>query len=83
MPSRIHRGDIFLFDLGKPPPGNHVMADPHPVVVVQCDEGNDNSSMTVVAACTRTIKSKIYGWDCILEAGARGDYMSLSREKHT
>lgn len=71
MASRIKRGDIFWLDLGGPVPSSHVMADLHPVVVVQCDDGNDHSSLTVVVVGTTTIK-RVYSWDCILEAGEGG-----------
>lgn len=73
LTSRIKRGDIFWFDLGKiDEKTGHVLADIHPVVVVQCAEGNDNSHITIIVPGTSQFKSRIYGWECVLEAGEGG-----------
>ncbi len=48
------------------------MADIHPVNVVQCAEGNDNSHITIVVPGTSQIKGRICGWECVLEAGEGG-----------
>lgn len=71
MSTRIRRGDIFTYDLDIPPLGSRVMADPHPVIVVQCDEGNAHSSLTTFAVGTSTI-NRVFSWDCILETGEGG-----------
>jgi len=52
----VKRGEIYFCDLGEN--DGSVQNGTRPVLVVQCDEGNDASTTTVVAAITTATKKK-------------------------
>ncbi len=52
----VKRGEIYLYDFGYNP--ESIQNGVRPVLVVQCDEGNQASSTTIVAALTTAIKKQ-------------------------
>ena len=54
---KVKRGEIYLYDFGNNP--ESVQNGTRPVLVIQCDEGNEASTTTIIAAMTTAIK-KMY-----------------------
>lgn len=54
--SKIKRGEIYLYDFGTNE--GSIQSGVRPVLVVQCDDGNDASTTTVIAAMTTAIKKR-------------------------
>lgn len=54
--SKVKRGGIYLYDFGSNP--ESIQNGIRPVLVVQCDEGNQASRTTIVAALTTAIKKR-------------------------
>lgn len=54
--SKVKRGEIYLHDFGSNE--GSIQNGIRPVLVVQCDEGNQASTTTVVAALTSVIKKR-------------------------
>lgn len=54
--SKVKRGEIYLYDFGCNT--GSIQNGVRPVMVVQCDEGNQTSPTTVVAAITTIIKKQ-------------------------
>lgn len=54
--NKVRRGEIYLLDFGKNE--GSIQNGVRPVMVVQCDEGNEASTTTVVAAMTSVIKKR-------------------------
>ena len=52
--NKVRRGEIYLIDFGSSE--GSIQNGVRPVMVVQCDEGNEASTTTVVAAMTSVIK---------------------------
>lgn len=53
---KVKRGEIYLHDFGSN--AGSIQNGVRPVLVVQCDEGNQASTTTVVAALTSVIKKR-------------------------
>ena len=53
---KVKRGEIYLYDFGKNE--GSMQNGLRPVLVVQCDEGNQASTTTVIAALTSAIKKR-------------------------
>ena len=53
---KVRRGEIYLHDFGSNE--GSIQNGVRPVLVVQCDEGNQASTTTVVAALTSVIKKR-------------------------
>ena len=53
---KVKRGEIYLYDFGTNP--ESVQDGIRPVLVVQCDDENEASTTTVVAAMTTAIKKR-------------------------
>lgn len=53
---KVKRGEIYLYDFGSNP--ESIQNGLRPVLVVQCDEGNQASPTTIVAALTTAIKKR-------------------------
>lgn len=53
---KVKRGEIYLYDFGKNE--GSIQNGLRPVLVVQCDEGNQASTTTMVAALTSAIKKR-------------------------
>ena len=53
---KVKRGEIYLYDFGSN--SESIQNGLRPVLVVQCDEGNQASSTTIVAALTTVIKKR-------------------------
>lgn len=53
---KVKRGEIYLFDFGKNQ--GSIQSGVRPVLVVQCDEANQASTTTIVAAFTSVIKKR-------------------------
>lgn len=53
---KVKRGEIYLYDFGNNE--GSVQNGIRPVLVIQCDEGNQTSTTTVVAAMTTAIKKR-------------------------
>lgn len=53
---KVKRGEIYLHDFGNNE--GSIQNGVRPVLVVQCDEGNEASTTTVVAALTSVIKKR-------------------------
>lgn len=53
---KVKRGEIYYFDFGEYE--NSIQNGVRPVLVVQCDEGNEVSRTTIVAAMTSSIKKR-------------------------
>lgn len=53
---KVKRGEIYLHDFGSNE--GSIQNGVRPVLVVQCDEGNQASTTTVVAALTSVIKKR-------------------------
>lgn len=53
---KVKRGEIYLHDFGNN--AGSIQNGVRPVLVVQCDEGNQASTTTVVAALTSVIKKR-------------------------
>lgn len=53
---KVKRGEIYLYDFGDNE--GSIQNGIRPVLVVQCDEGNQASTTTVVAALTTAIKKR-------------------------
>ena len=70
---KVKRGEIYLYDFGNNE--GSIQNGIRPVLIVQCDEGNQASTTTVVAALTTAIKKRfchrISSWAEI------SDWMSL------
>lgn len=47
---KVKRGEIYLYDFGTNP--ESIQNGVRPVLVVQCDEGNEASTTTIIAAMT-------------------------------
>ena len=54
IPRKVKRGEIYLYDFGANP--ESIQNGVRPVLVVQCDEGNEASKTTIIAAMTTVIK---------------------------
>lgn len=54
--SKVKRGEIYLYDFGTNE--GSIQSGVRPALVVQCDEGNDASTTTVIAAMTSFIKKQ-------------------------
>lgn len=52
---KVKRGEIYLYDFGNNE--GSIQNGIRPVLIVQCDEGNQTSTTTVVAALTTAIKN--------------------------
>ena len=53
---KVKRGEIYLYDFGNNE--GSIQNGIRPVLIVQCDEGNQTSTTTVVAALTTAIKKR-------------------------
>lgn len=53
---KVKRGEIYLYDFGTNP--ESIQNGVRPVLVVQCDEGNEASTTTIIAAMTTVIKKR-------------------------
>lgn len=53
---KVKRGEIYLYDFGNNE--GSIQNGIRPVLIVQCDEGNQASTTTVVAALTTAIKKR-------------------------
>lgn len=53
---KVQRGEIYLYDFGSNE--GSIQNGIRPVLVVQCDEGNQASTTTIVAALTTAIKKQ-------------------------
>lgn len=53
---RVKRGEIYLYDFGNNE--GSIQNGIRPVLVVQCDDGNQASTTTVIAALTSAIKKR-------------------------
>ena len=53
---KVKRGEIYLYDFGTNP--ESIQNGVRPVLVVQCDEGNEASTTTIIAAITTVIKKR-------------------------
>ena len=53
---KVKRGEIYLYDFGSN--NGSIQNGLRPVLVIQCDEGNQASTTTVVAAITTVIKKR-------------------------
>lgn len=53
---KVKRGEIYLYDFGTNP--ESIQNGVRPVLVVQCDEGNEASTTTIIAAMTTAIKKR-------------------------
>jgi len=53
---KVKRGEIYLCDFGSN--AGSIQNGVRPVLVVQCDEGNQASTTTIVAALTSVIKKR-------------------------
>lgn len=53
---KVKRGEIYLYDFGNN--DGSIQNGIRPVLVVQCDEGNQASTTTVIAALTTAIKKR-------------------------
>lgn len=53
---KVKRGEIYLYDFGKNE--GSIQNGLRPVLVVQCDEGNQASTTTMIAALTSAIKKR-------------------------
>lgn len=53
---KVKRGEIYLHDFGSN--AGSIQNGVRPVLVVQCDEGNQASTTTIVAALTSVIKKR-------------------------
>lgn len=53
---KVKRGEIYLYDFGSNP--ESIQNGIRPVLVVQCNDGNEASTTTVVAAMTTAIKKR-------------------------
>ena len=53
---KVKRGEIYLFDFGNNE--GSIQNGIRHVLIVQCDEGNQTSTTTVVAALTTAIKKR-------------------------
>ena len=55
---KVKRGEIYLYDFGNNE--GSIQNGIRPVLIVQCDEGNQTSTTTVVAALTTAIKKTVF-----------------------
>ena len=80
IPRKVKRGEIYLYDFGANP--ESIQNGVRPVLVVQCDEGNEASKTTIIAAmttvikkCYRFVKEKIllliFRWKRIVDSTSR------------
>ena len=53
---KVKRGEIYLYDFGNNE--GSIQNGIRPVLIVQCDEGNQTSTTTVIAALTTAIKKR-------------------------
>lgn len=54
--NKVKRGEIYYYDFGTKE--GSIQSGKRPVLVVQCDEGNDASMTTVIASLTTAIKKR-------------------------
>ena len=52
--NKVKRGEIYFYDFGQNE--GSVQSGERPVLVIQCDEGNDASPTTVIAAISTAVK---------------------------
>lgn len=64
---KVKRGEIYLYDFGDNE--GSIQNGIRPVLVVQCDEGNQASTTTVIAALTTAIKKRYLPSHIILGDG--------------
>lgn len=64
--NKVKRGEIYLYNFGANE--GSIQNGKRPVLVVQCDEGNQTSQTTVVAAITTAIKKRYLPSHIILGA---------------
>ena len=53
---KVKRGEIYLYDFGDNK--GSVQSGIRPVLIIQCDEGNQKSTTTIVASITTVIKKR-------------------------
>lgn len=75
--SKVKRGEIYYYDFGKK--DGSVQSGTRPVMVIQCDEGNQRSQTTIVAPITTSIKKRYMPSHVVLgeNYGLRGNSMVL------
>lgn len=74
---KVKRGEIYLYDFGNNE--GSIQNGIRPVLIVQCDEGNQASTTTVVAALTTAIKKRFLPSHIILEKSMQEDIMQMSQ----
>lgn len=63
---KVKRGEIYLYDFGNNE--GSIQNGKRPVLIVQCDEGNQASKTTVIAAITTAVKKRYLPSHIILGA---------------
>lgn len=55
---KVKRGEIYLYDFGNNE--GSIQNGIRPVLVIQCDKGNQASTTTIIAAFTTAIKKTVF-----------------------
>ena len=81
--NKVQRGDIFYYDFGVKE--GSIQSGIRPVLILQCDEGNNASPTTIVAAITTAVKKRYLPTHVVLgaEFGLRENSMVLLEQIST
>ena len=76
--NKVQRGDIFYYDFGVKE--GSIQSGIRPVLILQCDDGNNASPTTIVAAITTAVKKRYLPTHVVLgaEFGLKENSMVLS-----
>lgn len=81
--NKVKHGDIFYYDFGTKE--GSIQSGIRPVLILQCDEGNNASPTTIVAAITTAVKKRYLPTHVVLgaEFGLRENSMVLLEQIST